>query len=831
MRVLATGVLLLVVAGRALGVQPAAHELWQARQWAGARFGPGAPAEPDGARILVESNNDSVQQCARMGRPLVLGGKRFTRGLFAHAVSRLSVRLPGPGARLQALVGVDSNDQTSGGRGSVTFAVSAGGTDVWISDLAREGDPPVAADCDLGGATELILQVGDGGDGISCDQADWAEARVTLADGGVVWLDELPLVEPRLSAPPVGPPFSFTYGGRPFAELAPGWDAVRRDEQLDAVRTGHTLTYTDPATGLVVTCVAITYADSPAVEWTVYLRNDGQADTPVIRNLQGLDATFERWRWPGYAPSEFVLHHFVGSPCEPRDYEPLETRLDAGSSLRISAAGGRPTDSDLCYFNLAWPSEGVIIGLGWPGQWAATFERDAGTVTTVKAGQELTQLTLHPGEEIRAPLVALLFWRGDWIRGQNLWRRWMIEHNLPRPGGELPPVPQFNACSSHQFGEMIHADEQSQFTFIDRYLDEGLTLDYWWMDAGWYVNESGWPNTGTWEVDTTRFPRGLRSITDHAHERGVKSIVWFEPERVTPGTWLYDTHPEWLLGPNGEQKLLNLGNDEARQWLTDHVDGLMDSQGIDLYRNDFNIDPLPYWRAKDAEDRQGITEIRYVTGYLAYWDELRRRHPNILIDSCASGGRRNDLETLRRAVPLLRSDYILEPVGNQCHTYGASFWIPFYGTGVNSSDPYAFRSVMCPSLTGCWDVRRMDLDYSAIRRLVEQWHQVAPYFLGDYYPLTRWSLASDVWIGWQFDRPDLGQGMVQVFRRPDSIYESARLPLRGLEADAAYEVEDLDTGSITRATGEELIERGARVTFADSPGSLVLIYRRVETER
>ena len=74
------------------------------------------------------------------------------------------------------------------------------------------------------------------------------------------------------------------------------------------------------------------------------------------------------------------------------------------------------------------------------------------------------------------------------------------------------------------------------------------------------------------------------------------------------------------------------------------------------------MDPLAYWRAADVPDRQGITEIRYVTGLLAYWDELRRRRPDMLIDTCASGGRRNDLETLRRAVPLWRSDYAFEPV-------------------------------------------------------------------------------------------------------------------------------------------------------------------------
>ena len=60
------------------------------------------------------------------------------------------------------------------------------------------------------------------------------------------------------------------------------------------------------------------------------------------------------------------------------------------------------------------------------------------------------------------------------------------------------------------------------------------------------------------------------------------------------------------------------------------------------------IESLPFWRANDAPDRQGITEIRHVEGYLAFWDALRARHPGMLIDSCASGGRRDALETIRR---------------------------------------------------------------------------------------------------------------------------------------------------------------------------------------
>ena len=62
------------------------------------------------------------------------------------------------------------------------------------------------------------------------------------------------------------------------------------------------------------------------------------------------------------------------------------------------------------------------------------------TVCTSGPARELTRFKLHPGEEVRTPLVAVQFWRGDWLRAQNIWRRWMLAHNVPRPGGKLPPA-------------------------------------------------------------------------------------------------------------------------------------------------------------------------------------------------------------------------------------------------------------------------------------------------------------------------------------------------------------------------------------------------------
>ena len=617
---------------------------------------------------------------------------------------------------------------------------------------------------------------------------------------------------------------SFVYDGQPSADLLAKWPKTIATKKLDDLRTQTTLTWTDPKTGLEVRCVVVEYRDFAVVEWTGHFRNTGKAKTPILEKIQGLDVEMG----PNPGP-DFVLRGVRGDDCSPASYQPYEFTLGPNTSKTFAPAGGRATDSAFPYFNVAVPDGDVIFAVGWPGQWSATFARGADNVLHVTAGQELTHLSLQPGEEIRTPLVAaMVFGKGGVERSQNLWRRWMLACNMPRPGGK-PLRPMYCFCDGGFF-EGLKVSEASEKLFLDVLTKEGIKLDYWWMDAGWYPCGS-WPETGTWEVDKQRFPGGIKAVSDNVHAKGAKLIVWFEPERVTGGSALAKEHPDWLLGGT----LLNLGNPAARKWITDHVDRLLTEQGIDLYRQDFNMAPLDFWRKNDAPDRQGISENLHVQGYLAYWDELLRRHPGMLIDSCASGGRRNDIETLQRAVPLLRSDYQAfdgnpaYALGNQCQTYGLSSWIPFYGQGVYYTPQqyvYCVRSHICPAFCVCVDVRKPGIDWNLYRRLVAQWRQVADCLLGDYYPLTPYSLAEDCWIAWQFDRPDEGKGMIQVFRRGKSGETKKSLPLKGLDPDATYEVTNLDAGAPIRATGKELMTAGVSVELLEKPGSAVLVYNK-----
>ncbi len=805
-------------------VAPTPAEMAELHRWVTAKLeGVGKQEWPESA-LVVFANHGHVQKNARGGKPMRIVDDQFTRGLYCHAPSHVVVHLPGPGKTFSAVVGVDTNDQTHPGRGSVVFSIRAGGEEKFCSSVMREGMPGVPFKIDVGGARECTLEVGDAGDYISCDQADWADAKVVLDDGSTVWIGELPLFEADRSYT-TDPPFSFQYDGKPSSEFFKDWNCKREVRELDEKRTQHVISYTDPQTGLVVRQVAVVYHDFPTVEWTLYFKNTGKTDTPILEAIQALDAQFR------CGPvDEFVLHHHQGDSNTPDSYEPLVTTLGPKSRQRFAPPGGRPTEGQWPYYNIQWADQGVIAVIGWPGQWAAEFTRDETTGLRVRGGQELTHFKLHPGEEVRTPLVVLQFYRGDRIRAQNAWRRWMLAHNLPRLGGKLPPT-QLTSCSGGFFPG-LKCNEADEKRFIDAFTKRGIKLDYWWMDAGWYPCDS-WPQVGTWEVDRERFPGGIRAVSDHAHAKGMKLILWFEPERVAPGTWLYENRPQWLLG----RVLLDLGNPKAREWLTDRVDQLSKEHGIDLYRQDFNMAPLGFWRGNDANDRQGITEIRHVEGYLAYWDELRRRHPNMLIDSCASGGRRNDLETMRRAVPLLRSDYQSfhgDPrfaCGNQCHLYGLALWLPYFGTGTYYSDNqtlYAGRSFFCPAFGYCYDVRKPGADWTTIRRLVDNWRKIAHYFFGDYYPLTPYSLERTVWMAWQFDCPREGEGMVQAFRRDESIYEAARLHLHGLELDACYRLTDLDKSGSTEMTGRELTEKGFLVSIPEQPGSVVITYKKAK---
>lgn len=685
--------------------------------------------------------------------------------------------------------------------------------------------------------------------------ADWARAFAAPSAGAN------PRAETGLLPGPLRPPFSFIYNGKHSAGLLPGWKLQVKVGDAEGATREQEITYSDAATGLVARIAATVFRDFPAVEWVMYFRNDGDADTPILEEIQALDAPLRS------AEGDPIIHYARGATCSMNDFMPMARTLGPRGRLQLQPGGGRSSSQFLPFFNLATKDEGMVVAIGWSGEWAAAFQRpEAGNLFQARAGMALTHLKLHPGEEIRTPRILTLFWQGERRRGNNLLRRFLLAHHRPSPAGKPLVAP----ITNHNWGGTPASDHLEN---IRQIIAHDLPVEYYWIDAEWFGKGPWWKNPGNWEVKKDLYPQGFKPISDLLHSSGRKLLLWFEPERVCEGTPWYTEHSAWLLevpkekrvyrGFDGKgewdvpmtdprwvpnessrnqiqenDRLFNLAIPEARRFLTDFISARIEEFGLDCFRNDANIAPLEFWRAADAPDRQGITEIRWVEGFYAFWDELLRRHPKLIIDDCASGGRRIDLETLGRSTALSRTDFVFNMLANQCHSYGLLEWVPLNTTSagnLSAHNEYSIRSSMTSGLSfGLFysgDVPQEKVDvarfpFGEVRRSLEQYRSIQKYFYGDYYPLTEYTQADDAWMAYQLDLPEEAEGLVVVLKRPASPYAAASFRLRGLQAEASYEVTNLDTGESRTVSGHDLREKGLEVRLVNRPDSALLSYRR-----
>ncbi len=626
------------------------------------------------------------------------------------------------------------------------------------------------------------------------------------------------------------PFFSFQYDNQASDAFLKDWQLLFDKAKAGNNISKYILTFKDPKTGLVIHCSADVYADFPAVEWVLEFENTGTSNTPVLENIQAADLQLFNDR------NEFVLHHALGSNHGENDFAPLKNELKPHSELVLAPKGGRSSDETaLPFFNLQAGDRGVMAAVGWTGQWQSVFSRKDEKGVEFSAGMEKTHLVLYPGECIRTPRILLLFWQGDdRMRGHNLFRQFVLAHHTPQLEGKPYTGPLACNGGAFMFEEFTLATEHNMIALAERYQQFGLQAEYWWIDAGWYgsmdFQKGTWhQNVGNWYIRKEHFPNGLKPVADAVEEMGLKFILWFEPERVYKGTWVDTEHPEWVIkrNPDDSNGIFNLGIREARQWMTDLISTLIEENGVDLYRQDFNIRPLDYWRSLDAPDRQGMTEIRHIEGLYAFWDELLERHPGLVIDNCASGGRRLDLEMISRSVALWRSDYnYTEPTGRQNHTYGLSFYFPQHGTGSTVQDMYVARSTYSASMVTGWNLYENNFPQDKARFIYDEYKKIRPNFEGDFFPLTEYSTRHDRWMAYQFHQKEDGTGMVLVFRRPRCNDIEHSISLQGLEDDSDYELCYENNGAICTKSGREL-KNGIEIRILDNPGSQLITYKRM----
>ena len=572
---------------------------------------------------------------------------------------------------------------------------------------------------------------------------------------------------------------------------------------------------TNPAARSDFVTTRCDYIAHHAVEWQTRLRAPQTGETPLYHDLNPADFAVQ---FPGDQP--VTLHWSRGSHSKASDFKPCVEKLSMRKPFVLESFGGRSSDGAMPYFNLASDGGGLVVAVGWTGNWKATIEVCQGGRLRVTAGLNQARFRLRPGEEVRLPSVLVMAYRGDWLDGQNQFRRLMFRHFTPtnHPPLQLMPV----AASVHG---MIAFNDTTETNLIALARDIAalkLPLDTFWLDAGW--NEGGFPlGQGNPQPDAKRFPRGLAPVGEAVRETGMRFLVWFEPERVMRGTWLVREHPDWLLRPGASPEslryqerdgfhLLDLGNAEARAWALDTVSKQIREFGIRIYRQDFNLYPSVFWHTGEAPDEVGLREVRYINALYTFLDELARRHPGLILDNCASGGRRLDFEMMRRCVALWRSDSCWDaktyPRNVQAMTHGLSLWLPLHGLGAAATDDAALRSGMgaCASFAvNFHDPQAV----AALRQHLDHYLEVRPLFSKDFYPLTPWSEDPANLLAYQFHDPESGEGIVQAFGGATTNGVPQRLKLRGLDPKRSYTVTDWAACSqVSVLTGADLAESG-----------------------
>jgi len=751
-------------------------------------------------------------------------GHESKYGIGTHAVSEIKIHTNKSFNKLTSYVGLELNKITSPHNKELEFFVYGDNKLLWQSGIV--GNKKSAyADVDISGVAVLTLIV---------EAEDLSYAHVAWGDL-TLYTNSGEKVEVGNHANSSKPPFSFNYNNVSSDLFLANWNYDYKVEKVNDYNL-HTVTYTDPDTKLSAIIEAKEYEDCSTLWWTLKFKNNSSLNSKKISCAKTLDSLVNGINNP-------VLHYAKGSLCEIDDFINYSKELAICEGHTLITHGGRSSQENLPYFNLKGDDYSIVGAIGWTGQWTCDVTRMDKDTSYITAGIETIDTYLEPGEEIRLPSMCLVFSRGDKDENQNDFRKFLIKHNSPKQNGQPVKMPTFNPS----WGGMTTEEHIKRINAIK---DNKLPYDYYWIDAGWYGPEDSYsPNehtgdwaihVGNWQVNPKAHPKGLKYLSDKIHEAGMKFLLWVEPERAIWGTPVTKEHPEFFIGSkvDGGTVILNIADDKACDYVIDFISGLIEDYNLDCFREDFNFDPLPYWQMLDTEDRIGITEIKSINNTYRFWDTLLERYPNLIIDNCASGGRRLDIELMGKSISLWRSDYQcffdFNAIGSQIQQTGLMPWAINHtgGTMHFAGDTFRLRSCMSTGLVfhfSGYEANPIDETYPFDwhKKMMADYDRVRDYFLGDFYPIIPATLDFNKWASYQLHRDDLeDSGCVFVFREDNSFYTSADLKLKGLNPDVTYVFEDLDDNSTFSVDGKTLLEKGLSVKINNPRESKLYIYKK-----
>ncbi|WP_338145174.1 alpha-galactosidase [Cryobacterium mannosilyticum] len=317
---------------------------------------------------------------------------------------------------------------------------------------------------------------------------------------------------------------------------------------------------------------------------------------------------------------------------------------------------GRPGHDDAFLTVAGTPGFGFRAGevwathLAWSGDKHTWAERSPLGVATLGSGELLApgELSLAAGASYSSPWTVAVYSAAglDGLSARlHPWiRSWSTLRAAGAPGGPPGRPVVLNTWEAvyfdHDLPTLSRLADVAAQVGVERFV----------LDDGWFTGRSDDRRAlGDWFVDPATWPEGLHPLIDHVRGAGLDFGLWVEPEMVSLDSDLARRHPDWVLGTDGSptwrfQRVLDLDNPDAFAWLFARLDALLTEYPISYLKWDHNRDLLA-----GSAHRQTVALYRLI-------DAVRAAHPQVEVESCASGGARIDLGILERVDRVWTSD-------------------------------------------------------------------------------------------------------------------------------------------------------------------------------
>ena len=351
------------------------------------------------------------------------------------------------------------------------------------------------------------------------------------------------------------------------------------------------------------------------------------------------------------------LMTFPGRWC--RELQPTRVPFETGSHLTENRRGRTSHDHiPLIYAGpngfAEWSGEVWGMHLAWSGNHATLAEVLADGRRYVQLGELLHpgEIDLATGETYETPQVVATYSATGLTAASQRFHRY-IRSRANHPALSKPRPVLLNTW------EAVYFDHDTDRLKALADAAAAVGAERFVLDDGWFGSRrNDRKGLGDWWVSTEVYPDGLAPLISHVRSLGMEFGIWVEPEMVNPDSDLYRAHPEWVLETAGydhvfgrHQLVLNIAHPDAYEYILGQLDALLRDHDVQYVKWDMNRDHV---QGSGADGRAG-TSAQTVALY-AMLDELALRHPEVEIESCASGGGRIDMEILKRTARVWTSD-------------------------------------------------------------------------------------------------------------------------------------------------------------------------------